>query len=67
MCLAQFGFGNIKNMISGNKKIESLIFAGENYEYFPINERSVVKLDKFIEKLPAKEKVEFFEATRVKV
>lgn len=43
-----------------------MIFSGETYEYFPINERSVLKLDKFIEQLPAKDKVEFVEAARVK-
>jgi phage-related protein len=64
--LSMFGFNNLREMISDNKKIESLILQGENYEYFPINERSVEKLDKFLDKLPVREKVEFVEATRVK-
>lgn len=43
-----------------------MIFEGENYEYFHLNERSVAKFAKFMEIFPNKEIVQFIEAKRVK-
>ena len=64
--LSTFGFRNLKDKVYSNKKIESLIFEGENYEYFHLNERSVAKFAKFMEIFPNKEIVQFIEAKRVK-
>jgi hypothetical protein len=66
LLLSTFGFRNLKDKVYSNKKIESLVFQGENYEYFHLNERSVAKFAKFMEIFPTKEKVLFVEAKRVK-
>ena len=52
--LSTFGFSNLRGKIHANKKIESLVFSGENYEYFFLNERSVVKFSKLMEQFPSK-------------
>ena len=64
--LSTFGFSNLRGKIHANKKIESLVFSGENYEYFFLNERSVVKFSKLMEQFPSKQSVFFVEAKRVK-
>lgn len=42
------------------------MFSGENYEYFYLNDRSVAKFRALMEQFPAKDKVEFIDARRVK-
>ncbi len=64
--LSTFGFRNLKDKIYSNKKIQSLVFEGENYEYFHLNERSVVKFAKLMEIFPNKEALQFLDAKRVK-
>lgn len=66
LLLATFGFSNLRGKIHVNKKIESLVFSGENYEYFYLNDRSVAKFRALMEQFPAKDKVEFIDARRVK-
>lgn len=57
LLLATFGFSNLRGKIHVNKKIESLVFSGENYEYFYLNERSLAKFSKLMEQFPSKDKV----------
>ncbi len=66
LMLSTFGFRNLKDKIYSNKKIQSLVFEGENYEYFHLNERSVVKFAKLMEIFPNKEGLQFLDAKRVK-
>ena len=67
LALGSFGFKNIRNKIKVNKRCEAIGYAGENYEYSILNEKSVKKLDKFLSELPAKEKIEFMDVNKVSI
>jgi hypothetical protein len=40
---------------------------GESYEYMGLDELKVKRLAKFLEAVPNKEKIEFFECSKIKI
>jgi hypothetical protein len=65
--LACFGYRNIRNKIDVNGHVESLVFAGETYEYLVVNEKSVGKLTKCLAAFPVRDKIEFLDLCRVRI
>eukprot|EP00347_Sterkiella_histriomuscorum_P004768 403359184 len=66
LLLSTFGFSNLRGKIHVNKKIQSVVFSGESYEYFYLNDRSVAKFKALMEQFPEKDQVQFIDAKRVK-
>ena len=50
-----------------NRRAESFVFTGENYEYMVVNDQSINKFTKFVEQFPQKDNIEFLEIKRVRI
>lgn len=65
--LANFGYRNIRNKITENRHVESVVLTGETYEYMVVNEKSVEKLKKCLQHFPNKDKIEFLDMNKMRI
>jgi hypothetical protein len=65
--LAQFGYRNIRSKLDENGQAESIVLTGETYEYMVVSEKSLPKLTKCLDALPAKERVELLDLNKLRI
>jgi hypothetical protein len=56
----------MREKIIYNRRAQSLVFSGANYQYMPLNEANVDKYGKFMECFPKKDRIEFVDLNKIK-